>query len=174
MMNSIQLSGAARKDPCLQRYFKGVFSSDCLPRQRLKLPAALISNLDPKSKEGSHWVAFYLSPNGRGEYFDSYGHPPLLESYKDFLQINCQSWVCNQRMLQNPATSSCGQHCLYYLCLRARGVPVEKMYGTIYGSDLLQNDTNAVDFVNTYFNMDTEVFDVDFVVNQICKVLNTQ
>nr|XP_034832232.1 uncharacterized protein F54H12.2-like [Maniola hyperantus] len=52
-------------------------------------PAYLISNLDPDTKPGSHWVAIYVGTNGVGEYFDSFGRKPM-DYHEMFLKTNCK------------------------------------------------------------------------------------
>jgi len=56
------------------RDFDGVFSIDNLPDdQRL-----LVCNMDFSNKPGRHWIAIYIR-DGRGEFFDSFGHRPSID-----------------------------------------------------------------------------------------------
>ena len=56
--------------------FIGVYPRDALPNVG-KRPVALIANTDSRYEPGEHWIAIILLKDGVGEYFDSYGLPPL-------------------------------------------------------------------------------------------------
>lgn len=85
MMESVassdqQLDYLSRQDCALNRYFKGVFPSDELPKSPSKTTtAAYIVNTDPHDKPGKHWLALWVE-NGVCEIMDSYGMP--LEYYR--------------------------------------------------------------------------------------------
>jgi len=51
------------------RDFDGAFSVDNLPDD-LHL---LVCNPDPSEEPGRHWIAIYIE-DGRGEFFDPFGH----------------------------------------------------------------------------------------------------
>ena len=64
----------------------------------------MVANTDPSSKPGTHWVAFYFPSKGKGEFFDSYGHPPIYynNSFKNFLKtppVNGALMIVNYRVL---------------------------------------------------------------------------
>lgn len=71
-----------------------VYAANRLPLY-VKTPTNLISNLDPDSKPGSHWVGIHIDSNGFGQYFDSYGRPPT-GYHKDFLKRNARHWDFNR------------------------------------------------------------------------------
>ena len=54
-----------------------MFPCDQLPTSFIRYPSAYVSNTDPISHPGTHWVAFYHESPSSLEFFDSYGlHPP--------------------------------------------------------------------------------------------------
>nr|CAD7578487.1 unnamed protein product [Timema californicum] len=61
----------------------GVFPADQLPA-RIARPAALVINIDPNTKPGTHWVPIFIDKNGVGEYFDSHEWQEL-GSYKSVI-----------------------------------------------------------------------------------------
>lgn len=114
-MNTIEIDIILKK--ALSNTFLGVFPIDIVPSIK-QLPAALVVNLDPSNKPGSHWVALYFDNSGTCEYFDSYGRPPIeLQSY--ILQ-NARSYVYNNVQVQHFSAVSCGHMCVYFLIWRAK------------------------------------------------------
>jgi hypothetical protein len=45
---------------------------------------AIVINTDPHDKPGAHWVCLYVT-NAVVEYFDSYGLPPFIVTFKTLL-----------------------------------------------------------------------------------------
>lgn len=88
------LDRALLLDVYTSQYFIGVFASDTMPRY-VSNPVLLICNTDPQDKTGTHWIAIFIDKFGRGEFFDSYGMPPVVKSHYDFLQRNCATWTFN-------------------------------------------------------------------------------
>ena len=41
-----------------------------------------------------------------------------------------------------------------------------------FGSDLIQNDDAVTDWVNEYFDLDTETYELEYIVNQLCHAMN--
>jgi hypothetical protein len=91
---------------------------------------AMIFNLDPHFKGGSHWVALYINLTNINKpfvgYFDSYGYktPPhiakLMRSFK--LQIhNCELGY-NARRFQY-GDSECGMFSMYFIICMLCGIP---------------------------------------------------
>ena len=104
--------------------YRGTFSCDTLPHG---VTGLMIANTDPQDKPGEHWIAIYLSPDGKhGEYFDSFGRrpPPIFET---FLNDNCLIWTCNSRQLQSVVSNMCGYYCIYFCLLRSRGIDMQKI-----------------------------------------------
>ena len=100
------------------RSFVGVFPADKLPKIK-QYPVCLIMNTHTSDKPGEHWVAVYINENGFGEYFDSYGLPPLIKYFTDFLDNNCPNgWTYNTKTIQWLTSINCGKYCVFYLWLR--------------------------------------------------------
>ena len=101
--------------------FKGVYPRDELPEITRK-PAALIVNTDMSSLPGEQWIAIILKRNGRGEYFDSFGLPPLHKEIIKFLNENCPNgWCYNTVTLQHFSAVTCGYYCVGDVMLRCSG-----------------------------------------------------
>jgi len=169
-MNDGQIESLIGYDPIASTLFQGVFSADRLP-QNPPLPCCLIANTDPESRPGSHWVAFYIDGNGIGEYFDSYGRPPTVQAFKDFLQKNTADWIHNDRLLQGVLSSTCGQYCIFYLLHRCRSVPMSDIVTMFNEHERADNDVAVNKYLCQYFNVDLNAYDVGFIVKQIAKVM---
>ena len=107
---------------CLpQTVFKGVFSSDYLPRSdHFRLPWCLIANTDCSHKGGTHWIGMYFDINADGHYFDSFGREPPKEKWIQFLKENSRTghFVIQRRQLQSFFSPYCGHYTAYYLYKR--------------------------------------------------------
>ena len=143
----------------------GVYPLNCIPKIE-KLPACLIINLDRDDQPGSHWVAVYIDGDGNSEYFDSFGRPPEKKEIKKLL---IGDTVYNGIQLQSPFSSACGQYCVYFLFHRVRGD--RNVLSEFSSGDYELNDETVVKWINKCFNVDTDVFEVDFVVNQVARML---
>ena len=134
-MNTRQLQRVMESDPYGKRQFQGVFAADRIPTRIESYHSAFIANTDPASKPGAHWVAFYFPSDNRGEFFDSYGHPPAFyhRSFENVLKNNGRSWTYNRECLQGMSSQVCGQYCLYYLLNRCRSVHIAKIFSR-YGA----------------------------------------
>lgn len=120
-MYAIHLEKALLCDQYTRPLYAGIYAADTLPRTVTR-PSLLIANTDPKRKPGAHWVAFYIDTNGYGEYFDSYGLPPIVETHRQFLDRQCTTWTWNSVELQSYTSRVCGEYCVLYLAHKARGL----------------------------------------------------
>jgi len=101
--------------------FIGVFARNTLPREIKTRPFALICNTDLIQEPGTHWIAIYCDKNGIGEYFDSYGLPPLYTEFEHFLYRNCPNGYMHNRIpLQCLDCVTCGEYCVAYVIFRLR------------------------------------------------------
>jgi hypothetical protein len=102
--------------------FKGTFARDRMPKIG-KRPISFVINTDSSSEPGEHWVAIILLANGRGEFFDSFGLPPLHEDFVNYLTNNAPNgWIWNNLALQAATEKSCGLFCIEYIKARAAGL----------------------------------------------------
>ena len=139
-MDGYTLDTLMRKDKHVAPFFEGVFAADTLPVRLQKRPALLIANTDPITKPGQHWVAFYIGKNGEGEYWDSYGMPPLVPNHKRFLNRLCKKWTYNHTSLQSLDSEVCGEYCALYLIHRAHGISLHQFLKKRFTTDPEKND----------------------------------
>lgn len=114
-----------------------VFAANRLP-VNVSLPMYLISNLDPDTKPGSHWVAIYINSRGVGEYFDSFGRKPI-SYHEEFLKRNCKHYIYNGVEIQNCLTSVCGMYSLVYIYCRFNGMSMHNFVNK-FSNNTLCND----------------------------------
>jgi len=113
-MDTHQLNKALGK----YKNFNGVFARDQLAGVEFKLGGYVI-NTDPSNKPGEHWVAVFFNDSYHGEYFDSFGFPPLHRDIINFLdEHSIRGWTYNSRSIQNILSVSCGYFCYLFLSFR--------------------------------------------------------
>ena len=89
-MNTLELERALKHNTFTKKIFVGVFAADELPTLNT-FPSGFVANTDPSTEPGTHWVAFYFPSREKGEFFDSYGHPPEHYGFKSYnININCK------------------------------------------------------------------------------------
>lgn len=154
--------------PATKDIFVSIHASNTLPkRARTKKPCAYVSNTDKANQPGKHWTCFYFPNNSPPEYFDSFGLQPLWE-FEKFLGRN---YIKNTLMIQNPWSTSCGQHIIYFLIQRSKGRTMENIVSSFDKIDLGKNDKKVNSFVELTFNVDLPIFDSIFVGKQIAQSL---
>jgi hypothetical protein len=105
-----------------EKSYLGTFARDLLPFVEQGKTSALIVNTDTSDKEGEHWVAMIFKGDGTGEYFDSYGLPPLHKEFTTYMENNCPlGWGFNRVTLQCLSCITCGHYCILYVKLRLLG-----------------------------------------------------
>ena len=124
-MNTLALCQRACSDPEIHRFFGGVFPSDILPRRKLRF-SQYVTNLDPHTKPGAHWIAVHFSHNV-AYYFDSYENAPTNSNILSFLERNADSIMYNRACFQSKMTNTCGHYYLYFLHRRARGLKLDDL-----------------------------------------------
>lgn len=101
------------------KIFKGTFARDKMPQIKTR-PSGFVINTDSSAEPGEHWVAILLLNNGRGEYFDSFGLPPLHKDFIIYLNQQCpEGWIWNNIALQDPDDVTCGNFCEKYIKARS-------------------------------------------------------
>jgi hypothetical protein len=118
--------------------FIGVFARDRLP-SKVNYPCSLVANSDKASEPGTHWIAIVIDENGIGEYFDSFGLPPMYVEFIDFLNNNSKQYFYNERFLQCLTCITCGQYCIAYIKLRYNGY-TSKEFIKLFSNDQYVND----------------------------------
>ena len=122
-MDTLQIARLLARDPRTRSIFHGVVPKDGLPTTIDAFPVAFVCNTHDGDEPGEHWIALYLSSDGRGEYFCSYGLPPRHAAFRTFLNKHCSEWTHNSKRLQSPLSNVCGQYCVAYVLLRCNGFP---------------------------------------------------
>lgn len=125
-----------------------VFAANRIP-VFMDLPIYIISNLDPDSKPGSHWVAIHIDINGNGEYFDSFGRKPS-GYHKLFLKRNAKKWFYNHIIIQNHLTSVCGKYCLVYIYFKFKGKTMFD-FVNLFFENTMYNDLIIEDMYRSMF-----------------------
>ncbi|RLA25926.1 MAG: hypothetical protein DRR11_20385, partial [Gammaproteobacteria bacterium] len=117
---------------------------------------------------GSHWVAIFIDKNGTADYFDSYGLPPTTVTpiSRYFQGFRKQNW--SSQNIQAPFSSVCGHYCIYFILHRWKNIPFDHILKT-FSPDCEENDEAITDWINETFDLDTETYDVEFLINQICQ-----
>jgi hypothetical protein len=131
------------------KHFGGVYALDQLPIN-VKFPIGIIINTDPQDQPGSHWVAIYIDSDGIGEYFDSYGLPPLNDEFYKFLFNNCPNgYFYNNITLQCIECVTCGKYCVAYLICRLYKNISCAYFVSLFTSNPEANDT----LIKFYYNL---------------------
>lgn len=154
-MDTRELTEVMRSCPEIDKIFHGVMACDELPTSTLrKFPALFIVNTHPRHMPGEHWLALCLNDENTGEFFDSYGNPPDYElfprSIHYFLTKNCCKIKYNPVQVQNFTSVCCGQHCVFFLCHKAKGYSFNRIM-SMYSKDLIRNDNTVVSFVKKMY-----------------------
>lgn len=114
-MNTSRLNTILSQHPHTRTQFLGTFPSDRCPRKPKPL-TCFISNTDPSSRPGQHWIAFYVKSDGNVYYFDPYGIPPISIYHKRFLAKSTDGrGALNRQQVQNLYSETCGAHCINFL-----------------------------------------------------------
>ena len=121
-MNNHQIDKILNRNPLTKKYYKGCVPSDRIPyTYKYGFPYCLCVNTDPSYKDGQHWVAFFIISPTKVEYYDSLGEwPPISRPIKNFIRKFSQVEY-NDGIIQNPLSSTCGLHAIYFLLQRCRG-----------------------------------------------------
>ena len=145
-MDTLQIEHVFASDSHGRSVVRGVVSRDGLPTAVDTYPTAFVCNTHTGDQPGQHWIAIYASSKKTGEYFDSFGLPPLYPAFRRFLQDNCEEWTYNNKTFQSPLSTVCGQYCAAYLLLRSRGVPMINFVKT-FNTDLVANDRRVFNWI---------------------------
>ena len=114
-MNTSAITTVMKKHPHTRRFYIGTFPSNRLPRKPIP-NTCFISNTDPDTKPGEHWVAFYVDHLGYVYYFDPYGIPPVSINHLYFLSKSSQGrWYHNSKQVQTLLSKNCGNLCINFL-----------------------------------------------------------
>jgi hypothetical protein len=102
-------------------FYVGCYPCDRLPTVS-EFPRTVVANLDPTSKQGTHWVALFYKSPALLYYFDSLGSPPnkcLLTGLKG------SKIVYNTEIYQNPLSNRCAHHVISFIYNLCAGIMLE-------------------------------------------------
>ena len=165
-MNNIEIMRLLKRHPVTRSVFVGVYASDTLPHHpRWRRPCAYIANTDPISQPGEHWVAFFFGKMNV-EYFDSFGNRPL-PPFQDFM--NTWDYDMNNLQIQSSLANTCGQHCIYYIWNRCKGLEKQNIIDSFNKDNLLANDISVNDSIERHFGSDLDIINPSFLASQISQ-----
>ena len=144
-MNELQIKRVLETDARTRDTFRGLYARNELPI-RAPTTSLYVCNTDPNHKPGEHWVTIYIDNDRRGEYFDSFGMPPLYEEFVAFLDNNTKFWTHDKRVVQDIYSSVCRLHCIFYAVHRCVGFDVGSIAST-YTNDAVLTDAIVEEFV---------------------------
>lgn len=168
-MNSRQIYAILQ--PRLGENFCGVFASDKVPVKIESYPAGIVINTDPSDQPGKHWLALFVDSEKRAEYFDSFGRQPELPSILRLLKTSCVSYECSGARVQGFFSSVCGHYSVYFLLERFGGVSMREILEK-FDADYEENDILVTDWINENFDLNTETYNADFLLSQVCRALS--
>ena len=141
-----QIAAHLKRDSLSARHFLGVYSREELPPVH-SYPSSCVANTHHSSQEGEHWVAIYFDASGNGEYYDSFGLPPVYSAWEDYLDNNSRGWVYMAKTCQPLSSFACGYYAIAYIMLRSRGKSPQDIMN-MFSSDLHRNDVFVYDYAN--------------------------
>ena len=146
-MDTSEITTILENDPYVAPVFGGCLPSEVLCGMgEVSHPCALVCNYDPSHKPGTHWIAIYLTEDGKAEFFDPYGVAPMSDHFSDFLERNSTGWTFNTRQLQGLTTTVCGHYAIFYLIWRTRQWSMEFIVN-LFEKDTSRNDQAVYRFV---------------------------
>ena len=114
-MRTRELNNILTSHPHSRHYYLGTFAANTIPKKPTPL-TCFLSNTDPQSQHGQHWVAFFVNQKGYTYYFDSYGIPPINLRHLRFCRNSSQGfWTYNRQQLLNLNSSNCGYPCVRFI-----------------------------------------------------------
>ena len=127
----------------------------CVPK--ITLSAAYVFNTKPITAHGEHWVAVYVMASRKAVYFYSFGFPPQHTQITRFLKKHATKWTFSRKMIQNPFTVVCGEHCIVFL---SRFHRFKKLQCAVkpYGSNMLKIDRSVLKFVTKSYRLKLPLF----------------
>ena len=154
-MNTLQINNILKKE--LGQVFKGVRASGQIASLKPRVPAAYVFNMKPSTNPGEHWVAVYIMSNRKAVYFDSFGFQPQQPQIITFLNKHTTKWNFSRKMIQNPFTAVCGEHCIVFLSRFHHSKQINFAVKP-YGCNTLKNDRRVLDFVTTSYWLNLSLF----------------
>ena len=84
-------------------------------------------------------MSIYFKNKNTCYFFDSYGLPPILKSYRDYIYKYSKHVNYNCFPVQGPLSVTCGGHCIYFLTKIFEGYSMDDAM-KFYSNDPFKND----------------------------------
>jgi len=144
-MNTLQINKILNRNNITKYYYIGCFPSDSIPNPINFKIFCMVVNTDTSREAGSHWVAIFCQ-YPLVDYYDSLGiWPPISLHIRNYLSL-FQSVRFNRIQIQHPFQYTCGQHVIFFLFLRCKGLHMDKIIKYLKGVDA---DKLVSEFVST-------------------------
>lgn len=152
-MNTVELLNILKNDPYTSKMNCEVLPLDHFLIKSIRSPSAVIFNYDNSDEPGSHWVATFTLADGQVEYFDPFGVKPLTKTLMNkIISLSVQFPVFNSTAFQGESFV-CGQYCLIFLLLRARGFHTSHIKKLMMLCDSTHERDHVIcDFINMTFS----------------------
>lgn len=150
-METDRIRKILKTDSFTSGVFRGVFPIDKTPAPN-NYPCAYVFNTDASDQPGEHWIAIYLTDAGKGEYFDSYGIPPLQYKFLAFLRKHSSTWTHNETNLQASVSDVCGEYCVFFLLQRCRGRSLASIVNMFNPKRVEDNDLLVYNIIHNRIN----------------------
>ncbi len=135
--------------------FHGVFGKDELKNIKIdSLPYSIIVNEDDfvGGRGGTHWVAIYIDEGNRLDFYDSFGEKPKMKELTDFIRPFKMNY--NKVQVQADESSTCGQHCIFFLIKRTQNVTISMLVNKYFNvNNKLLNDLYVYRFVQERYGL---------------------
>lgn len=145
-MNGHKIEYVLSLTPGIQDLFCGFISPDIPLPPITSVPAVFVANTAISTSIGEHWCVLCIEGGGKGYFFDSFGSSPYEYGFYDFIN-HCQKEIkCNNRIIQDYFSGTCGHHCLYFCIKYGNGILTDKIINT-YHNNQKRNDRMVFNFV---------------------------
>ena len=144
LMETDQISRILSHDSLMCHY--DVIAKDALTDVIDTYPAAFVCITHNGDQTGEHWIAMYVNAEQRGDYFDPYVIESQHVEFTNFMNKHCADWLPNDRILQSPISTVCGQYCVAFLLFRCRNVSMHA-FTHFFTNDSVANDCRVFDWV---------------------------
>ena len=145
-MDSITINNYVSRHPVTARHFYGVFPCDLLPAKKLSKGSFVISNTDPHTLPGEHWILISAYTDDHIIYFDSSGQSFTANKYFKKYNKRQRKKVIERSLHQLQAYGSytCGPFVLLLALHFSSGCTFKSFLEKFSTSDLPNNDQKVM------------------------------
>jgi hypothetical protein len=87
-----------------------------------------------------HWLAVFYEKQGFCTFSHSYGMKPSFYNLHNFVFQSSRGFEHNTQQLQSLTSSVCGNYCIYFIMLKARGLKLQEILELFDKKDFCMND----------------------------------